>query len=196
MFDRIPTKTLVKIAAGAAFVYIVLGVAYYYFILDREGRPYCHKQFYLAFKTWMDDRSTNAFPNTVGRSADSLAEIQEEMGGSTNWAAHYRYVPGLYEDDPGDLILMYFDSPTRWKWHGPSPTIFQEKAWIIVPADFTQSSRRVSHSGELNEWVPTQEFCNRLQRTIDFVRTNQRPNWGTVVAEHTEFLDSIKRGVR
>lgn len=25
--------------------------------------------------------------------------------------------------------------PTRWAWHGPPPSMFAEKAWIIVPVD-------------------------------------------------------------
>jgi hypothetical protein len=41
----------------------------------------------------------SAFPNIGGLSSDSLMAIREEMGGGTRWSEHYRYVPGLHQDD-------------------------------------------------------------------------------------------------
>jgi hypothetical protein len=51
--------------------------------------------------------------------------------------------------------------------------------------------RPKSGPGELSERVSLDEFRSRLKRTIDFIRTNERPNWQTIVAEQTKFLDSI-----
>ena len=185
--------------AGAFVLLVGLAFGYYHLILDWSGRPYCHKQFMLSFIQWMGDQGmdinshTNGFPDLNGKSAESLAAIREQMGGHMSWATGYKYVPGLREDDPGDLVLMYFDRPTRWTWHGPPPpTIFKEKAWIVVPVDFAIGGRRPSGPGELSERVSLDEFRTRLRRTLDFVRTNERPNWQTVVAEHTKFLDSIE----
>lgn len=179
---------------------ILVGVAfgYYHFILDWEGRPFCHKQIMFGFMHWMDDSGmdinshTNVFPNANGTGADSLAAISNGMGGHMTWAKGYRYVPGLREDDPGDLVLMYLDRSTRWAWHGPPPSIFKDKAWIVVPADFAMGGRPQSGPGELSERVSLAEFRSRLRRTLDFVRTNERPHWQTVVAEHAKFLDSIE----
>jgi hypothetical protein len=175
---------------------IVLPLSYYYFILDRQGRPYCHKQIMLSFLMWMDyQKSTNAFPNIGGRSADSLEALHSEMNGMS-WAQNYHYVPGLNRDDPGDLVLMYVTQPTRWTWHGQTPTIFTEKAWILVPVDFKNSWRTNVGRGELSERISGEEFKTRLQRTLDFIRTNQRPNWQTIIAEHTKFLNSMERATR
>ena len=175
-----------------------MAFGYYYFILDGQARPFCHKQVMLSFVQWMSDHGmdinsrTNPFPNVGGKGADSLAEIREEMGGSMSWATGYRYVPGLREDDPGDLVLMYLDRSTRWTWHGAPPTIFKEKAWIVVPLDFAMGDRPSAGPGELSERVSLDTFRNRLRRTLDFVRTNERPNWQTIIAEHAKFLDSIE----
>ena len=180
-----------------ALVGLVFG--YYHFILDWEGQPFCHKQVLFGFRSWMGDNGmdnnshTNVFPNAKGIGPVSLAAISSGMGGYLTWAGGYRYVPGLREDDPGDLVLMYFDRPTRWTWHGSPPTIIKDKAWIIVPLDFAMSGRPRSGTGELSERLSLAEFRSRLKRTLDFVRTNERPNWQTIVAEHTKFLDSLGR---
>src|SRR5436190_5293989 len=126
-------------AGGIIGTIVALCLVYYCLLLDWHGRPFCHKQIMFAFKPWMQDNgmdinsNTNPFPNVRQGSRDSLAAISEGMNGYMKWAADYRYVPGLHEDDPGDLVLMYVDRPTRWTWHGPPPTVFKAKAWIIVP---------------------------------------------------------------
>jgi hypothetical protein len=151
----------------------------------------------FGFKLWMEENHmdinscTNAFPNIRGSGRDSLAAISNSMSGHMDWAKDYKYVPGLREDDPGDLILMYVDRPTRWTWHGVAPTIFRDKAWIMVPVNFTNGGRERSVSGELSERVSLDVFRRRLRRTLDYLRTNERPNWQTAVSEHTKFLDSI-----
>ena len=165
---------------------------YYNFILDRHPPPFCHKQIYFAFHTWMVDSKTNAFPNAGGIGADSISLMNEQMGGLT-WSKNYKYVPGLCVGDPGDLVLMYVAHPTRWTWHGSTPTIFRQKQWILVPLDFKSEGpdRAGAGPGELSERVSSEEFRRRLQRTLDFLRTNTRPNWETVVAEHARFLESV-----
>ena len=177
----------------ALVVLVGFPLGYYNFLLDWQGRPFCHKQIMFGFKNWMTDpkNSTNTFPNVGGASQDSLAAINDNMN-STNWSRNYRYVPGLCENDPGHLVLMYVDRPTRWTWHGPPPTIFEEKKWILVPVDFATGGRTPSGPGELSERVSTEEFKKRLRETIEYVRTNERPNWQTVVAEQSKFLQSIE----
>jgi hypothetical protein len=185
-------RTMVWIGIPVA-VLATLVAGFYYFILDWSGRPFCHKQHYLGFQIWMEEHKTDAFPNDSGLSSNSLMAIRDGMGGGTLWSEHYRYVPGLHQDDPGHLILLYFDRPTRWTWHGPPPTIFVERAWIVVPVDFAQdSSRPRLGGGEMSERLTTEQFKQRLGETIEFIRTNARPHWQEIVAEHTRFLESIE----
>jgi hypothetical protein len=182
----------VLVSALALLVIVLL--CYYFLILDWHARPFCHKQIMMSLRLWMDDggknmnSGTNAFPNVSGVGKDSMEAIREEMG-SMEWAKNYRYVPGLHEDDPRQLVLMYVSEPTRWTWHGLPPTIFTEKKWIVVPVDFTS----VLGPGECSERISTATFKQRLRETIEFVRTNARPNWQTIVAEQTAFLESLER---
>jgi hypothetical protein len=180
-------------------VALVVGVplCYYALILDWQNRPYCHKQIYSSFLGWMHERKTTAFPNVSGQSSNSLAEIDEQMAGSS-WSRNYNYVPGLQQDDPGDFVLMYMKDPTRWTWHGSPPTVFRHRKWILVPVDFKTAShlRAGAGPGELSERVSLDELRNRLKRTLEFVRTNERPNWHAVVAEHERFLESLEHGNR
>jgi|SRR5688572_1985947 len=179
-----------------ALVAVVIG--YCAFILDWRGRPTCHKQIMGAFGKWTADNGndpnsgTNEFPNMNGRGTDSLLTTAKQMGGYMDWVKTYNYVPGLHENDPGDLVLLYMNRSTRWTWHGKVPTVFKKKEWIVVPVDFAFGERPRSGPGELSERIPIEEFRERLKRTLDFIRTNERPNWEKVVAEHTKFLDSIE----
>jgi hypothetical protein len=188
--------------AGALIAAVGLAVGYYYLILDWKGRPVCHKVVMVAFDEWMiangmDTNSrTNSFPNVNGVGKDSLDSIRDAMGGYMDWVRDYRYVPGLRENDPGQLILMYYCRPTRWTWHGAPPTVLKEKAWMVVPVDFAIGDRRPEGSGELSERISPEEFKRRLRETIDFVRTNARPNWQSVVAEHTKFLEAVESADR
>jgi hypothetical protein len=194
-------KRIIRSIAGALAVLVGLAFGYYYLILDWNGRPTCHKGIMLSFLTVMHESGENItndpkpFPNVKGLSRDSLETIRESMAGHMDWATNYNYVPGLREDDPADLVLLYYNRPTRWNWHGAPPTIFREKAWIVIPVDFGGGSSFRPHAGQLGECserVSLVEFRNRLTRTMDFVRTNKRPNWQAVVAEHSKFLESIE----
>lgn len=192
--NEIRLKLIVVWIGGLVVVLAMLAVGYHYFILDWSGRPFCHKQYYFAFKLWMSDHETNAFPNVSGISSNSLMAIHEEMGRDTLWAEHYKYVPGLNQDDPGQLVLLYFDVPTRWTWHGLPPSIFKKRAWIVVPVDFADGySRPRMGGGEMSERLTPNQFKQRLSETIEFIRTNARPHWQQIVAEHAKFLESIEQ---
>lgn len=183
-------------------ILVCLGLGFYYFILDWEGRPFCHKQIHLGMLMWMSDSGTNdasmasTFPNIKGGSYESLLTMSNEFVRIEKWIKDYNYIPGLRQNDPGDLVLMYFNRPTRWTWHGPPPSIFTDKAWIIVPVDFNMGWEKRKGLGELSERVSLDEFKSRLKRTLDFVRTNERPNWQAVVAEHTKVLDALENAKR
>ena len=128
-----------------------------------------------------------------GKSADSLTVIRDDLGGDDRWETAYKYVPGLKKDDPGDLVLAYLAKPTRWTWHGQLvPTVFTPKEYLFVRVDFGMAPSRPVRGGECGERVPLADFRERLKRTLNFLRTNERPNWEAVVAEHTKLLESIE----
>lgn len=199
-------KQPLKWIAGILGTLTAVALGYYYLVLDWNVRPVCHKQISTALAIWVSDNgkdstgATNAYPNVNGDSTASLAVIDHALNWGISWTNRYKYVPGLRETDPGDLILFYMSQPTRWTWHGAPPTKFKEKAWLIVPADFTLRERYGTKGeivpthevGEMSERLSTEEFKARLQETLDFVRTNNRPNWQSVVAEHSNFLKGMK----
>ena len=189
-----PSRIIAGVGYLLAFTASFL-MACYFWLYDWKARPFCHKQIQNAFAIWMDDRKTNVFPNLGGHSHESMLAIRNELGGYVEWADRYRYVAGLTLNDPDDLVLLYVSEPTRWTWHGGRPpTKLQEKAWILVPLDFKLFGHRntaILAQGELSERVAAQEFAQRLRKTLDFLKTNQRPNWRTVVAEHEGILESL-----
>ena len=114
----------------------------------------------------------------------------------------YNYVPGLQGDDPKDLVLLYFNKLTRWRSHvQDAPTVWTPKSWVVVPADpfaiaygeIGTGPHQVIGYGEQSESLTTEQFTNRLIGTLNFLRTNNRPHWQTVVKEHTAFLQSLPR---
>ena len=129
-------------------------------IADHSAQPVCHKQVDLLFQQWQDEHKTREFPNVDGESQASLEAIKG-FGEMPNIKAHYNYVPGLRRGDPDDLVLMYVNQPTRWTWHGQTPTIFGQTAWILVPIDmklFGQRERDTLPPGEFSERVLIDEF--------------------------------------
>ena len=172
----------------------VAGAIGYRYLIDWENRPFCHKQHSTGFKIWMMDRAdTNSFPNVGGKSRASLMCITNEMGTYPKlWADGYRYIAGLRGDDPGELVLMYIERPTRWIWHGQPRTVFHRKNRLIVPVDFGWNfhDRTNEGPGECSEWISEQVFQRRLSGTLTFLATNNRPHWQVVLKEHADQLST------
>ncbi len=191
-------KRRIFLVVGIFSILIAVAFASYHFILDWNDVPTSHAQIYMAFGSVMHEPGVDVandpkpFPNVNGLSQDSLATLRQAMDGNMDWAKNYNYIPGLREDDPGNLVLMYFNRPTRWSWYASPPTIFKKKEWIIIPVDFGIGMRpRSQQDRDYSERVSFDEFRRRLQQTLDFICTNNRPNWKTVVAEQTRFLNSV-----
>lgn len=184
---------MLKRFAAVVGCVLLLGIGYQS-LWDPSGRPFCHKQVMSSFWIWMDERGDRStFPNIEGNGFASMSAITEEMGGRTNWMRGYRYVPGLNRGDPGHLVLMYLDAPTRWTWHGNTPSRFGKKAWIIVPVDFTIEGREraIDGPGECSERVSKDVFVARLLETIEYLRANRRPYAEKVAAETEEFIKNL-----
>lgn len=162
-------------------------------LLDREADPICHKNLFFAILNWQEKRATRYFPNIDGSSAASI-EVLEELSVYRQLKSHYSYVPGLNRDDPEGLVLFYINRPTRWTSHVSTPWIFTSKEWILVPVDMEwKSSRSDAGPGEFSERVSFDEFRKRLRKTLDYIKTKQRPNWETIVKQHTDFLDRTEK---
>lgn len=165
----------------------------YGLFVDPSAQPACHKQVHGLLQNWQDVHKTREFPNVRGHSAASLAEI-DPRDDLPDFKSNYNYVAGLTRDDPDDLVLLYVNQSTRWTWHGHPPTIFTDHAWILVPVDMKTFGRRERDHlapGEFSERVSFDEFRQRLEKTLDFLKTQQRPNWEAVVKEHSEFLKRV-----
>lgn len=180
-----------KVILGMSCLLPVLVAAYLLFLVW-SGPPgprfVCHRGVVAAFEQWkLVTAGGGWYPNVEGSSARSLAAIAPYV---KEGMSDYRYVPGLKEDDPADLILMYVREPTRRKWHGDARWYRLEKRWVVLnPQTRDGEGDRWS---ELAEWIPADEFTHRLGRTLQFLKDNNRPHWETVVREHSEFLESPK----
>ena len=154
----------------------------------------CHKQFIVAIEQWkMEHGKTSLFPNMAGKADDSIAAFAAYC--STNWQIHkfYGYVPGLMEEDPKDLVLMYFKQKTRYRWHGDRTPLPQAQ-WLVFGPSWddteTYDGREELPEGGVLEDTPT--FKRRLQKTLDFLKDHNRPFCTNAVAEQSAFLNSIK----
>jgi hypothetical protein len=184
MKRRIVRKLLIVIGV------IVVAYVSWKTVLDRSSQPVCHKQIDSLFHEWQAKHKTREFPNVRGESQASLSDMPQ-FKDYAELKSHYSYVPGLTRDDPGDLVLMYVNSPTRWTWHGQTPTVFTPKVWILVPVDmkfYGIRDRDKLSPGEFSERVPFDEFRMRLEKTLKYLEDEKRPNWETAVKEHSEFL--------
>jgi hypothetical protein len=134
---------------------------------------------------------TNAYPNELGNSSNSLevlAKVSRDL--CNELQVRYAYVPGLRENDPSDLVLMYLKQPTRCIWHGDFPSLFRPRKWVVIRPGFLPPGM-ASQVGELSDWIDKPEFEARLQKTLDFLRANNRPYWTNTVAEHEAFVKTI-----
>jgi hypothetical protein len=190
-------KLLIGVAVSAALFLMWRPVlrACIDLLIDSEAQPQCHKQVDGDFHRWQTEHKTRDFPNTRGESWASMQDLPN-IEYFPELKSHYSYVPGLTRDDPGDLVLMYVNQPTRWTWHGSPPTVFTKKAWILVPVDMKcYGSRESLGPGEFSERVTYDEFRQRLEKTLDFLKEKKRPHWEAVVKEHSEFLNRLKLDV-
>jgi len=146
----------------------------------------CHRGLDGAFEQWkMATTNRNWYPNVGGTSSASLELIAPYVKGGMDEFRDYKYVPGLRSDDPADLILMYVRQASRRKWHGDSKWFRAEKRWVVLnPPTADGEGDRWS---EIAEWIPHDEFTNRLAQTLRYLRQHDRPHWQVAEEEHENF---------
>ena len=174
-----------------------LAVIYYNFILSTGRRgPVVTRELCSPSKPgWTKRAWTRTATQTHFRTWVEPAEIHswlfgEEMGGRTDWAVITDTCPDCARMIPDSCCSCISTVRPDGDDTVSHALFFKEKKWLVVPVDFGLG-RPVQ--GELSERITTDDFKRRLGATIDFVRTNQRPNWQTVVAEHTKFLQSLEQ---
>lgn len=182
-------------SVSAVILFAILAFAYPRVMLDYNAKPTCHKNLTMCFELRSSSDETKVFPNVDGSSPKTILSLSNELVGMfPEVATNYKYVPGLRSDDPGELIVFYLNQPTRWQVHIKPESILKRKSWLVVPIDyFHMANRSTVARGEFSENLTTEQFTNRLIATLNFVRTNGRPNWQAIVKEHSAFLESLKR---
>ena len=189
---------------------LLLSVLFFPYLINRygwfhdfENKPFCHKQMTHVLSNWTNEQAFVSFPNIDGDSLLSMGVLAEKLVQTNQVFLKYNYVPGLQGDDPRELVLFYFNKPTRWISHVHSQPKWIAKTWIVVPVDYFGAGyyegRRIGSApnqivarGEQSESLTTEQFTNRLIMTLDYLRTNNRPHWQSVIKEHTAFLELIR----
>jgi hypothetical protein len=201
---RRPAKIALLVVSPLILV-IVAVVLFRFVLVDWDAKPYCDKQITLAVSLWTHDRDTNTLPNIEGSSSLSLASMAEQFVVTNIVLRDYQYIPGLQQDDPGDMVMIYFNQPTRWRLHVRPEGRWKPKHWLVIPiasleAGVSRTEERIGHAphqvlgfGEQGELLSTEQFTNRLLATLDYLRTNNRPHWQAIAKEHTAFIDSLSK---
>lgn len=170
-------------------ILLVLSLTVIALVFVKSGpRPLCHSMLNGAFQQWVQDSGhSNAYPNAGGVGSNSLALIEQYCGPDIQ---RYGYIPGLTYDDPKDLVLIYLKTKTHYSWHGDtSHTVFSPLKWMVISPQFHDGENTCPEGGEL---LDTAEFKRRVERTVEFLKENQRTDWQVVAKEQADFLSSIK----
>lgn len=166
----------------------------------QPNQPLCHKLLLTPLYGYLQTHLGGVLPNVDGKSNASFVLLASHLGSSSDkfaqeWLQQYKYVPGLNENDPGDLVLLYMVKPTRWVHHIAPAKAWDAEGWIVCPIDLmtttNMSVQRTTRLGELSESLTEEQFRERLQKTLDFLKANQRPHWEVVIKEHQEVLDAL-----
>jgi len=192
MSVRPQTKYAIVVVAAICLLAVAFVVRF-----PRDPLNLCQKVLAGGLEQWKQEAGTNAWPNVDGDSAKSFAQIEDRYLSPPDdhaYSSAYGYVPGLKDDDPPDLIFMYLKRKTRRTWNGDhSPTVFTRKKWMVFAPDFWSSSAPVGTYPEGGELVETSEFIRRFQKTLEFLRENNRPHWEATVAEQARFLNPLEQ---
>lgn len=194
--DRITIliQVISLLAVGAIVIHYLIAVLIEAEIIEPPG-PHiiCHKQIDGALEQWkLETTNGDWFPNVDGKSLPSLSFATNYIPDAESWFRDYRYVPGLNSTDSPELVLMYVKEPSWRRWHGDRRWFGLQKRWIVLNPQFRQGDD--DKWSEVGEWIPTEEFTNRLAKTLDYLAKEKRPYFTNVIKEHAEFLRSLNAG--
>ena len=184
-------KKAIKLIAVVGLLFVA-GLALAIILGPPGPKLICHVELAAAFEQWkLETKSGDWYPNVEGNSIKSLAAIAPYYGSDMTRLRDYKYVPGLKSSDPKNLILMYVIKPSQRKWHGDTHWFRKEKRWIVINPQMQEGDD--DRWSEAAEWIPADEFTNRLAATLRFLSENKRPNWTNTVKEQSEFLSSLQK---
>jgi len=150
---------------------------------DHESCANCRSFIDSALEQYLMERKDGWLPRGGRTPADSLTQLSPWLKGSgaSCFTSHalagklhayyekhgtftydlmcYRYNEGLRENDPTDLIVIYYFKPTRWECS------YHKKSVL---------GRPVMGLGSFWEFLPEEEFQKRQKRTEDYLRENDR----------------------
>ncbi len=152
-------------------------------------RPVCYMFLNAIYVEWIMATGSNCYPNVEGDAKRSLAAFGPQRTFGDPRFKDYAYIPGLCERDPDELIIFYKTTKTKFREHGANPCLwrvpFLQSRWSVCGPRFDGPE----HGGAY--WINTPEFKMRLIKTLDFLKSHDRPYWQAVVDKHTAFLESI-----
>jgi hypothetical protein len=133
------------------------------------------------------------YPNVEGRSQESLRRAATNLPpriAERFMNGGYAYVPGFTTADKQDLVMLYLKQPTKLEsglsiasdWR----VLIRPRMWAVLPPYIEEG--HTDRPVLLN----THDFKSRLERTLQFLKDNNRPYWENVAKEHTAFLNTIK----
>jgi len=122
-----------------------------------------------------------SFFATYGTACQQVQYFKEHGSLSAEVSPH-RYVRGLKQDDPKDLVVMYRASPTRWTTHFAAS---HREGWLAMGVD------HMGHWGS-EGLLTAEELARRLRKTLEFLRDNKRPCWEATLKEHEGFLAHLE----
>ena len=180
-------KKLLVVCLAAIAVFIVVAGLILARLEWEASLPHadCTSIYFAALEQWMMENKQTNYPNVEGDSSRSFLALHEFIKGDPR--PDYAYIPGLRETDPPDLILLYMNRRAKSQKPGDYAPLYKlpKLKWLAIPHKWS------GPHCERGEWLETDEFKQRIRKTLDFLKENKRPNWERIVKEHEPFLETI-----
>ena len=176
-------KWLLLLVLAGALVYAGIRVYVRLYVYNPAASCANCRSFIRHYLEEYADSDDGWYPRGGTNSCDSLSQCVKELGDvhfftshsltpglRAYWTEHrtfspdfccYHYVEGLREDDPAGLILLYFNEPTKWECHSRKGEVIGRPVSLTPP-------------GHSWEFLPEQEFQEKHELTLKFLRENGR----------------------
>jgi len=186
-------KALAK-KTGIGCLLLLAAIAGWLTLRTHDPHFICHRELFGAFAVWQTEATnTQWYPNIDGDQSRSLAVLESSESGICQKLSDYRYVPGLRNGDPDDLIMLYVNRPSRRTWHGDGHFLRLRKRWVVLgPSMMSRGASFTAEWSECGEALSTTDFKRRLSHTLDYLRENNRTNRACVIQDHGAFLRTVQ----